>query len=66
MVVSAVQMQHRECRKMLPNGQRPDYFLAEAIPLFINIKFYHRANQRGNYANGFHNSMIDDKDGHIP
>jgi hypothetical protein len=36
------------------------------MPRFIYIKFYHRANNRGKYANGFYNSMIDDKDGHIP
>jgi len=38
----------------------------EAILRFIYIKFYHRANNRGKYADGFYNSMIDDKDGHIP
>jgi hypothetical protein len=48
------------------NGQRPLYFLAEAIPRFIYIKVYYRANNRGKYADGFYNSMIDDKDGHIP
>ena len=31
-VVYAVQMQCRECRKLLTNGQRPVYFLVEAIP----------------------------------
>jgi len=30
------------------------------------IKFYHQANNRSKYADGFYNSMIDDKDGHIP
>jgi len=40
--------------------------MAEAILRFIYIKFYHRANNRGKYADGFHNSMIDDKDGHLP
>jgi len=40
--------------------------LAEAIPWFIYIKFYHWANNPGKYADGFYNSMIDDKDGHIP
>jgi hypothetical protein len=29
------------------------------------MKFYHWANNRGMYADGFDNSMIDDKDGHI-
>jgi hypothetical protein len=33
---------------------------------FVCIKFYHRANNRGKYADGFSHSMIDDKDGHIP
>jgi hypothetical protein len=65
-VVYAVQMQRRESQKLLTNGQCPLYFLAEAIPCFIYIKFYHRANNRGKYADGFSNSMIDDKDGHIP
>jgi hypothetical protein len=32
----------------------------------IDINFYHLANKHGKYANGFYNSMIDDKDGHIP
>jgi len=36
------------------------------MPRFIYIKFYHRANNRGKYADGFFNSMIDDKDGQIP
>jgi len=65
-VVYAVQIQHRESRKMLTNGQRPLYFLAEAIPVLIYIKYYHRLNNRGQYADGFHNSMIHDKDGPIP
>jgi len=65
-VVYAVQIPRRECRKLLTNGQRPLYFVAEAIPRFIYIKFNRRANNRGKYADGFHNSMIDDKDGHIP
>jgi hypothetical protein len=65
-VVYAVQIQRSECRKLLTNGQRKLYFLAEAIPGFIYIKFYHRANNRGKYADGLYNSMIDDKDSHIP
>jgi hypothetical protein len=65
-VVYAVQIQCRESRKLLTNDQRPLYFLAEAFPRFIYIKFYHRANNRGKYADGFYNCMIDDKDGHIP
>jgi len=64
--VYAVQIQRRECRELPTNGQHPLYFLAEAIPRFIYIKFYHRANNRGKYADGFFNSMIDDKDGQIP
>jgi hypothetical protein len=40
--------------------------LAEAIPRFIYIKFYHLANNRSQYGDGFYNPMIDDKDGHIP
>jgi hypothetical protein len=48
------------------NGQRPLYFLAEAIHRFSYIKFCHRANNCGEYADGLHNAMIDNKDGHIP
>jgi len=40
--------------------------MAEAIPRFSYIKFYHRANNHGKYADGFYTSMINDKDGHIP
>jgi len=65
-VVYVVQIQPRESRKLLTNGQRPLHFLAEAIPGFIYIKFYHRANNRGKYADGLYNSLINDKDGHIP
>jgi len=65
-VVYAVQIQCRESRKLLTNGQCPLYFLAQAIPGFNYIKFYHRGNNRGKYADGFYNSMIDDKDRHIP
>jgi len=32
----------------------------------IHIKLYHHANNHGKYADGFYNSMINDKDGHIP
>jgi len=60
------QIQRRESRKLLTNGQRPLYFLSEAIPRFLYIPFYHRANNRGKYADGFYNSMINDKDGHLP
>jgi len=65
-VVYAVQIQGRESRKLLKNGQRPLYILAEAIPGLIYIKFYHRANIRCKHADGFHNSMNNDNDGHIP
>jgi len=65
-VVYTVQTQCRECRMLLTNGQHPLYFLADSIPRFMFIKFYHRANNRGKYADGFYNSMIDNKDGHKP
>jgi len=48
------------------DGQHPLYVLAEAIPRFIYIKLYHRVNNHGMYADGFYNSMIDDRDGHLP
>jgi len=35
-------------------------------PVFIYIKFYHRVNNCGNSADGFYNSMIDDRDSDIP
>jgi len=66
MVVYAAQIQRRESRKLVTNGQCPLYFLSEAIPRLIYIKFYHQANNRGKYADGFYNFMINDKDGHIP
>jgi len=65
-VVYAVQIQRSECRKLLTNGQHPLSVLAEAIPVFKYLKFYHLANHRSKYDDVFHNSMIDDKDGHIP
>jgi hypothetical protein len=65
-VVYAVKIQRRECRKLLTNGQRPLHFLAEALLVCIYIKSYHWANNRGKYADGFYNSIIDDKEGHIP
>jgi len=61
-----VQIQRRECGKLLTNGQHPLYFLAEAIPGFIYIKIDNRANNCGKYADGFYNSMIDNKDSYIP
>ena len=65
-MVYAAQIQRTESRKLLMNGQRPLYFRVEAIPRYFYIKFYHRVNNRGKYADGFYNSMINDKDGHIP
>ena len=65
-MVYAVQVQHRESRKLVTNGQSPLDFLAEAIAQFIYIKFYHRANHRGKYADGLYHSFIDSKVGHIP
>jgi len=64
--VYTVQIQRRDSRKLLTNDQRPLCFLAEAITRFTYIKFYNRANHRSMYADGFHNSMIDNKDGHLP
>ena len=32
---------------------------------FIYIKCYHLVNNRGTYADGLYNSMINDKEGHI-
>jgi len=32
----------------------------------MSIKFYHRAYDRSKNADGFHNCIIDNKDGHIP
>jgi len=63
--VYAVQIQRRGWQKLLKNGQRPLYVLAEAIPRVIYIKFHHRANNHSKYADGFYNSIIGDKDGHI-
>ena len=65
-MVYAAEIPRRESRKLLTNGQSPVYFLAEAIPRFIYIKFYHRANNRGKDAHGFNDSIITDMDGHIP
>jgi len=48
------------------NAQGPLYSPAEANQWFIFIRFHPWANNRGKYAVGFHNSMIDDKDGCIP
>jgi len=66
MVVYAVQSLRRVCRKVQTNGQHPGYFLAAAIARFINIKFHHQAKNHGKYADGFHDSLIDNEDRHIP
>jgi len=65
-VLYTTQIQCRDNRKLLMNGQRPLYFLVEAMPPFIYIKFYHQVNNCGKYADGFYHSMINHKDGHIP
>jgi len=65
-VVYTVQIQCRECQQLPTNGQQPLHLLAEAILGFRYIKSYHQVNNRGKYADGFHDSMMDDKDGHIP
>ena len=62
----AGQIQRRETGKLLTNGTGPLNFLAEAIPQFICIKCYHRANNCGKYADVFYMSMIDVMHGHIP
>jgi hypothetical protein len=65
-VMYAAQIQRRGTEKLLTNAHRPLYFLSEATPWFIYIKFHHRANNCSKYADGLYNSMINDKDGHIP
>ena len=62
----AAQIQRRESRKLLMNDKCPLYVLLESIPRFMHIKFYHRANNHGKYADAFYNSMINENDGHIP
>jgi len=52
-VVYVVQVQRRECRNLLTNVQHPLYVLAEAIPGWINIIFYHGANNHSKYAEWF-------------
>jgi len=65
-VVYMVHLQQRECRTLLTNGQHPIYFFIEANPGCIYIKFYHWENNGSMHDKGFYNSLIDDKDGHIP
>ena len=66
MVVYAVQIQRRESQKLLTNGQHTLHSLAEAIPRLIYIIFHHWANKHSKYGDGFYNSLIDNKDSHIP
>ena len=65
-VLYAAWIQPREIRKLTMTGQRPLYFLPEAIWWCIYINSYHRVKYRGRYGDGLYNSMINDKDGHIP
>jgi len=60
------QIQHRKSRKLKTKSQRPLYFLVEAMSRLIYFKFYHRANNHSKSADGFYNSMIDKKHGHLP
>jgi len=61
--VYVLQIQCRECQKLVTYGHRPLDFRAEAIVGFRRIKFYHRANNRGKYANQFCTFLIDNSDG---
>jgi hypothetical protein len=61
-----VQMKGRDCHKLLMNGKRQAYILAEVILGFIYIKFGYWANDRGKYGERLCTSMIDDNDGHMP
>jgi len=65
-VVDAVQIQRRECRQLLTNGQHQLYFLPEGIPGFTYIEFDHWANHCGKYPDRLYNCWIDDKDSNIP
>jgi len=65
-VLYTVQHQRREYRYLLMKCQRLLYFLAEWIPELIHMQFYHRAKYRSKYADGCYNSIIDDKDRHVP
>jgi len=65
-VVYIVQILHRESRQMLTITQHPLYFLGETMPWCIYIKLHCRVYNRGKYADGFSNSMIDDKNSYIP
>jgi hypothetical protein len=65
-VDDTVQIQRRERRKLLRNDQHQLYIMAGAIPECIYIKFYHRGNSHGKYADEFHNTMSNEKDSYIP
>jgi hypothetical protein len=39
--------------------------MGETIQQFVYIKFYRETNNRGEYGDGFYNSIIDHKDSHI-
>jgi len=65
-VVYTAQIQCREIRELLLNGRRPLHFLVGAILRIFLIRYCHRANNSSMYAHRFFNSMINDKDGHIP
>ena len=62
----AAQIQPRESENLLTNCQCPVHILAEEVVRFVYIKFYHRANNCCQFADEFHNSIINDKDRHIP
>jgi len=40
--------------------------MAEAITQFSYMKLFNQKNNRSRYGDGFHNSLVDDNDGHIP
>jgi hypothetical protein len=48
------------------NGQHPLYILAEVKWWYIYTTFHHQVNISSEFADRFCNSMIDDKDSHIP
>jgi len=65
-VMYAVQVQCRESRKLKTHSQDPLYFLAEEIPSCIYIEWYHRAYNRGMYADGYYECWMVHKDSCIP
>jgi hypothetical protein len=65
-VVYTAQIQRNESPKLLMNGQHPHDCLVEAIPWFNYIKSDYRAINHHMYVDGFHNSMLNDKDGYEP